>query len=413
MLTTDHSVLESVHVVCPVGAALSDLSTMKAITPFDPQIKAMVTAFSRRLAKERRARDFPEIVALAHWLRPRAIEDLEMNFLAGLPRGTVALGRGIALHFAPGNVDTIFLYSAMLSVLSGNATVVRVSSRDTPQISLLTDVLGEVLNEPAFRAVATRIRIVRYGHEAVVTAALSAACDLRVIWGGDNSIRNIRAFPLSPRARDLPFPDRWSLAVIDAAALNAPEVDLPNVARAFANDAYWFGQMACSSPRLVLWHGDAAEAKTASLRFWHEVRCQAQSFASDIQAVQFMDKLVAQCSAAIDGTAQRIVATGSNLVSVVGMDRLTLPDSNQLHIGGGMFWEANLADLMDLTNLLDHRSQTIASFGIAGQIWTDWVQRTAAKIDRIVPLGQALQFDTVWDGQDLLRDFTRLVAVRC
>jgi hypothetical protein len=62
--------------------------------------------------------------------------------------------------------------------------------------------------------------------------------------------------------------------------------------------------------------------------------------------------------------------------------------------------------------LLDRRSQTISSFGMGTQTWTDWVQQEAALIDRIVPLGQALQFDTVWDGQDLLRDFTRLVAVR-
>ena len=318
----------------------------------------------------------------------------------------------MALHFAPGNVDTIFLYSAMLSVLAGNVTVVRVSSRASPQIELLTRVLNAVLQDPAFSAVAARIRIVRYAHDAAVTAALSAACDLRVIWGGDASVREIRAFPLSPRARDLPFPDRWSLSVIDAGALTAPDVDLSAVARAFANDAYWFGQMACSSPRLVLWHGDAAQAQAAARIFWPEVQRQAQSFAPGMQAVQFMDKLVAQCSAAIDGTAQHIRQTGGNLVSVAGMDPLRLPESALLHIGGGLFWEAHLPDLHALTPLLDRRSQTISSFGMGTQTWTDWVQQEAALIDRIVPLGQALQFDTVWDGQDLLRDFTRLVAVR-
>ncbi len=380
--------------------------------PFDKQVKDMVTTFSRHLAQDIQARAFPEIVALAHWLRPRAIQELESTFLSGLPPSTVALGRGMALHFAPGNVDTIFLYSAMLSVLAGNVTVVRVSGRESPQIDLLTSVLNGVLNDPTFSAVAARIRIVRYVYDEAITAALSSACDLRVIWGGDASVQQIRAFPLSPRARDLPFPDRWSLSVIDAGALSAPDVDLSAVARAFANDAYWFGQMACSSPRLVLWHGDAAQAQAAASIFWPEVQRQAQSFAPGMQAVQFMDKLVAQCSAAIDGTAQHIRQTGGNLVSVACMDQLRLPDSALLHIGGGLFWEAHLPDLHALTPLLDSRSQTISSFGMGTQTWTDWVQQEAALIDRIVPLGQALQFDTVWDGQDLLRDFTRLVAVR-
>ncbi len=132
-----------------------------------------------------------------------------------------------------------------------------------------------------------------------------------------------------------------------------------------------------------------------------------------MQTIQYVDKLVAQCSAAIDGTLQHIRATGSNLVSVAGMNQLQLPASALLHIGGGLFWEARLPALSDLAPLLNSRSQTISSFGIAREVWANWVQDEAAEIDRIVPLGQALQFDTVWDGQDLLRAFTRLVAIRC
>ena len=413
MLTIKQSMLACVEVLCPAGGNLMSIATLKATVPFDNQVKSMVTSFSRRLAQDPAARTFPEIVSLAHWLRPRAILDLETAFRAGLPEGTVAIGRGLALHFAPGNVDTIFLYSTMLSMLAGNATVVRVSSRASAQIDILTRVLNEVLADPDIVEVASRILIIRYPRESAITASLSATCDLRVVWGGDNSVRDIRAFPLSPRARDLPFPDRWSLSVIDAEALNAESTDLPTLARAFANDAYWFGQMACSSPRLVLWHGQELAAKEAASRFWPEVQRQAQSFALAMQEVQYVDKLVAQFSAAIDGSVQHIRSTGNNLISVACLDRLQLPHSSLLHIGGGLFWEAHLPTLNELTPLLNKRSQTISSFGIPGPVWLDWVQSEAAQIDRIVPLGKALQFDTVWDGQDLLRDFTRLVAIRC
>lgn len=413
MLRTNLSDLERVEVICPIGTDLANLNDLKATAPFAPAVKTMVTAFSRRLAQDPTARIFPEIVALAHWLRPRAVLDLEEAFRSELPLGTVALGRGIALHFAPGNVDTIFLYSAMLSILAGNVTVVRVSSRESAQIELLLQVLNSVLTNPEFATVAARIRIVRYARDAAITTALSSVCDLRVIWGGDASVREIRTFSLSPRARDLTFPNRWSLSVIDADALNTQDTDLPALARAFANDAYWFGQMACSSPRLVLWLGDANAAQTAARRFWPEVQNQAQSFAHAAQAVQSVDKLVAQCTAAINGTAQHIRDTGSNLLSVAGMDQLQLPDIELLHVGGGLFWEAHLPTLSDLTPLLDQRSQTISSFGITESVWADWVQTEAPQIDRIVPLGQALEFDTIWDGHDLLRDFTKLVAIRC
>lgn len=410
---TEVTPLDRVTVLCPAGARLDDPTAMAAAVPFDGETKAMIGAFSRRLAQETRARAWPEIVALAHWLRPRAIEDLEAGFRASLPAGTLALGRGVALHFAPGNVDTIFLYSALLSVLAGNATLVRVSSRISPQIDLLAEVLNAILAEPRFVGVAARIRILRYGRDVKITAALSESCDLRVIWGGDQSVGDIRAFPLPPRGRDVCFPDRWSLSVLDSEAVLVAGDRLPEIVRAFANDSYWFGQMACSSPRLVLWHGSAVAARQAAELFWLELERQAQGFAGDVQPVQFMDKLVAQCSAVIDGAAQYIRPTGSNMVSVSGMTGLSLPESALLHIGGGLFWEAHLPALDALAPLLDRRSQTIGSFGIPAADWADWTLRHSALVDRIVPLGQALQFDTIWDGSDLVREFTRLVAIRC
>jgi len=33
-------------------------------------------------------------------------------------------------------------------------------------------------------------------------------------------------------------------------------------------------------------------------------------------------------------------------------------------------------------------------------------------VDRMVPIGDALAFDDVWDGFDLLGEFSRLVALR-
>ena len=45
---------------------------------------------------------------------------------------------------------------------------------------------------------------------------LSSMCDLRVIWGGDETIRNLRMSPLPARATEIVFADRYSLAVIDA-----------------------------------------------------------------------------------------------------------------------------------------------------------------------------------------------------
>lgn len=39
---------------------------------------------------------------------------------------------------------------------------------------------------------------------------------MRVIWGGDATIKEIRRAALLPRATEITFADRYSLAVIDA-----------------------------------------------------------------------------------------------------------------------------------------------------------------------------------------------------
>lgn len=408
--TTDYP---TVQVLCPRSGNLQDLSQLEASIPFHSSVKQMIGTFSRLLAQDSRAREFPELITLAHWLRPKAIKELQIQFEAGLPKGTVALGRGVTLHFAPGNVDTIFLYSALLSILTGNLTVVRVSSRSSPQMDLLLIVLNAVLAQPDFEDVAARIRVIRYERDAAITSALSLACDLRVIWGGDDSVRDIRSLPLKPRARDVTFPDRWSLSVIDAISILNTGPQLMETARRFANDAFWFGQMGCSSPRLVLWRGTSEHAANAADIFWPALHAQTEKFLESINPVQFVDKFVAQCTAAIAGCTKSIRSTESNMVAVSQLASLHLPSSHLMHVGGGLFWEAQIQALDELAPLLDRRSQTIGSFGITAEEWESWTLRNSACIDRIVPLGQALQFDTIWDGMDLLREFTRLVAIRC
>lgn len=408
----DQEVFAGLAVQVPSNGTLDQLLAAPDLPPFHPSIMDFVSAFSQALMKTREARAFPEIISLAHWMRKRAILDLAAEYAATRPADTVPLSRGVALHFAPGNVDTIFLYSALLAILTGNRNIVRVSSRRSPQIDLLVSVMNRILADPAHRSVADRILIVKYDHSDAITAALSQRCDLRVIWGGDQTVQTIRALPLQPRARDVSFPNRWSLATVSAdAVLACNETTLAKLGTDFANDAYWFGQMACSSPRVVLWVGTTAEVKAAAKRFWPAVRAAATQFAADIAPVNYVNKLVSQHIAAIEGNLGAISPLADNVVSVGQMAALQAPDDD-LCVGDGLFWEARVDELSQCVPLLDVRSQTMISYGISGDVWRDLIKATGARIDRVVPFGQALQFGHIWDGMDLLSEFSRSVSVQ-
>lgn len=403
--------LKDVAILVPETGAIDQILSGQDLPPFDDRLISFVAALSRAIMKHPPARQFPEIISLAHWMRPRAIKDLEAEFTATRPANTVALSRGVALHFAPGNVDTIFLYSALLAVLTGNRNIVRVSSRASEQIELLITVLNALLRTPEHAAMADRLLIIRYDHDDAVTAALSGLCDLRIVWGGDETVNTIRTIPLPPRARDVCFPNRWSLAVLSAEALlELNEEGRAQLAVQFANDAYWFGQMACSSPRQIIWVGSEEHCAKAPTVFWPAVQSAAEKFADTIPAVGFVNKLVSQHVAAIEGDISRIVPLSANTVSVGQMTQLTEPD-HDLYVGDGFFWDARAPRLEEIASILDSRSQTIASFGISGADWQGLILKTGAHIDRVVPFGQALQFGHIWDGMNLLSEFSRLVSI--
>src|SRR5205807_954739 len=145
------------------------------------------------------------------------------------------------------NVDTIFVYSWALSALAGNRNIVRISPRSAGAASAVLDALNAALAD-AHPAVAQTQAMVTYDRDEATTAALSAACDLRVIWGGDGAVTEVRRHPLRPHARDLTFPDRASFAAISVAGWQAASAQQRRDAvLGFYNDSYWFDQAACAS----------------------------------------------------------------------------------------------------------------------------------------------------------------------
>src|SRR5437899_512296 len=87
-------------------------------------------------------------------------------------------------------------------------------------------------------------RFVTYGHDDAITAALSAWCAHRVIWGGDETVAAIRPLPLPSHASERVFGSKYSFAVIDATRYgSAPQDERARIASGFFNDLFWFDQM--------------------------------------------------------------------------------------------------------------------------------------------------------------------------
>ncbi|MFZ4689596.1 MAG: acyl-CoA reductase [Polymorphobacter sp.] len=399
--------LDKVAVVLPRGQQLADLLAARPQVPFSAAVTGFIEDLGRSLRADPESRRFPELVALGFWARRATIQRLKAGFDAAYP-AAVRMPRGMAFHVAPSNVDTIFVYSLLLSMLAGNTNIVRISSRAGEQSGHLLTVLDRAL-AAADPAIGSAIAVVRYDHDKAVTDALSARAALRIVWGGDATVGLVRGSPLAPAGTELVFPNKYSLAVFDAAAWNA-DPDQAGVARSFVNDALWFGQMACSSPRALVWRGSPEAVATASASFWAAVDTAAATADLAFEDAHAVAKLLGEQGLAIGGGAH-VLATTSNRVRVVRADTLAgLGDPAAA--GNGFFREYRIENLAALMPLVQRNWQTLVSHGIPTEEWRSALQSGLPHgIDRIVRVGQALDFDAVWDGVDLLAAMTRMTAI--
>ena len=381
----------------------------RSFRPFDPRVVDFVADLSQHLRKDPLCRAVPAIAALAFWIRPASVRRLrdEWRRLNEKDEGIRLAPRGVVFHMPPTNVDTLFVYSWIMAALVGNANVIRISSAAGNETSMVLSLIQTVAERHP--DVAETMSFVRYGHEEAVTAALSTG-DVRVIWGGDDTVRAVRRVPMNPHGVELAFADRFSMAAFDAATVvDLDEAVMAELVRRFFNDAYWFDQLGCSSPRLVFWRGDPSTVADAQSRFrvLLRQRVAAEGYVSPTGAV--MNKLVRSAAMAIDGSA---ISVDWESPEVTLVDQPAAMPFDRDIPGAGMFAFRSISSLADIVPHVRRQDQTLTYYGFERDELEQMVEElNGAGLDRIVPVGEALQFGRFWDGFDLLDAFCRRTAI--
>lgn len=321
-----------------------------------------------------------------------------------MPQG-ITQGRGVAFHIAPSNVAVNFAFSLAAGLLTGNANIVRLSSKPFPQTALICDALkGALAQVPSMAA---SLCLVQYPHDAALTDYFSALCDARLIWGGDRTISEVRRSPLRPRAVDIAFADRYSFAVIDADAwLAAP--DKARLLEAFYNDTLLTAQQACTAAKMVVWTGERTDEARA--QFWPAFRDWCGERYAPLPATA-VSNLAWFCAQTVNDPTLRRIAQPDNRLFLAQTDA---PDGALLadHHQSGVFIEYVAQDLLDIAPLCGEKCQTIVSYGVDLEEFQRFL--TIAKprgVDRVVPLGQSMQFSLLWDGYPLADMLTRRLTL--
>ncbi len=376
------------------------LKTVRALSPFDDIIIDFLNEVSRELMKNAEAKAYSDVVTFAFWIRKASLLKMKERFYK---ENEIRLGKGVAFHIAPSNVPVNFAYSFAAGFISGNANVVRVPSKDFPQVRLIVDAFNKMLE--ANKEFSKYIFFVRYERDKEINDYFSSVCDMRVIWGGDETIAEIRKSPLPPRSGEITFADRYSIAVIDSNTYMEIE-EKAKAAEDFYNDTFFTDQNACTSPRLIIWTGN--KIKEAKERFWNEEHDLVKKKYS-FQQIQGVNKLTSSLLIAAEHDV-KVEEHEDNLIVRVKVDELT-SDLMNFKDNSGYFFEYDCSDIMDLESICnDKRCQTVAYLG-DGSVLLPLIKSGIKGIDRVIPIGKTMDFDMIWDGYDLLSLLSRTVVI--
>lgn len=374
--------------------------------PFEEMTMEFLSALSERIRELPRMLSGEEMRSLGFWLRRSNLESYKKRY----ENSGFRLGLGRTFHIAPSNVPLLFVYTMAIGLLAGNSCRVRVSARRSAESEKVCELIDKLLELPEFQVLKRRISIVTYGREnREATEKFSRECDGRVIWGGDMTVEEIRKIPISPSASEIVFPDRASIAVFDAdAVLALSEEEMTETAMRFYNDTFSMDQNACACPRAVFWRESSPEAgEKAAGRFWRALAQAAKRYGLTEHKVSMKYGDLWELAAA--GTRISNFRRFENRLYVVEVKDIPGTTSEQ-RMRFGSFLEYHMKNGEDWIAAVTEKTQALVYFGAAKEDLRESVLRHRLRgTHQIVPVGQTLWMDLVWDGKDMIQFLSRTI----
>ncbi|WP_419813553.1 acyl-CoA reductase [Bacterioplanoides sp.] len=368
----------------------------------DPLRLGFLSEVSRTVLKSKKAKAYPDLITFAYYCRERSIK----SKLDSFPFVADKRGWGAVVHIAPANVPINFAFSFLFGFLSGNSNIVRLPSKRWPQVELLLDIISDVVKKPDYQGLSNSFRFIRTEHDSQWLVDAIRDCDGLIVWGGDSTVSQFKALAKKPRCIEMYFPNRVSSLIVHAnSVLQADSAALARYVDSFYNDTYIVDQNACSSPSKVLWVGEREEVEEARKLFW-------ECIGNKLNEKEYALDPVARIDRYLD--VMENVAARNTVVSLSQWSTDLWTEEDGAHTGNyrfGNFHEFVAGDINDAIGYLDKDEQTLTYIGFSPYMILEAFQGTGKLVDRIVPVGRALEMQFSWDGVNLLERFSRSVEL--
>ena len=378
---------------------------IKVNTPFNSLVIDFLIDFSNQLRQFKKINSFPDLIYLIFWCN----KNKNINLSNYFNNNSLRLGRGLIFHICPSNVPTNFIYSFFFGLLSGNSNIVKIPSKDFKEKNIILSTVKFLFNKKKYLNLKRANLFIQYNNKDEITKKISSICDGRVIWGGNKTVNNIRKIWVPERAIDLTFPDRYSISIINLDKLKNEKIEQVKIlAKKFYYDGYMMNQLACNSPHFVFWIGK--KNKKLQTNFWYQLSkiVEKKFIFDDIHVVEKYTNLLKNI---IEQKNFKNVKMFKNNLYVLDPNNKTEHIENIRGVSG-TFFQKNIYQLKDLKKFISKKCQTVSYFGFKkDQLKHFLINSNLLGIDRIVPIGKALEIDIVWDGFETIKSLSRIISI--
>ena len=373
------------------------------LRPFDSVIIDFLNKIYLDLNKIKFTKETSGLAALSFWLRNQNINKLSEDYKKFIIN---RMPIGIVFHITPSNTPLNFFYSYLFGIITGNINIVRVPSKNFFELNIILKIIENILKIKKFKQIKLKTYFVRYDKDSNFTKIFSSFCDLRLIWGGDETINKIRKIPIPAKSREITFSDKYSCCIINSEKiLKLNKNEILRVIQNFYNDGFFFDQNACSSPHIIFWLGK--NVKAARNIFWEELEIYTRS-KYDLPAIGSVDKFTQYCHDLQNFKIKNIINL-NNFSYNFFLENLP-QEIDSLRGKWGYFYEYDLKKINYLNKFITSKFQTVTYYGFQYKtILKNVINNTSNGVDRIVPLGSAHSMNHYWDGYDMIISLTRVI----
>ena len=397
-----------------IFSSTSELPVLKTNNYFIDVADVLVLNFLSDLSKSIIRNPFykaePSFISLGFWLRKSNMKRIlsENSYITGID-SFVVKPIGKVFHLCPSNVDTMFIYSLVLALLAGNKNVVRISSKlENDLIFRLFDLFNSLLEKEKYKSLTDYINVVSYERSNKLNEEISSNVNGRIIWGGDETVNQFKKFATKPKVKDLYFTDKVSLSIINLVDISKFNNSVDDIVTNLYNDIYTFNQKGCSSPHSLFIVGLTIDKKEILERIYIKISEMAEAkYQEDISSIASL-KLN---QSVVDIIEEKIVKTmnSSNYITFSELSSNEIPHS----CGAGYLYYKLVDTLEDVIPFINAKTQTITYTGLNNLEIKEFLNKIDVEtVDRIVPIGKALDFDYIWDGYNIFMEMLSFKSVK-